>query len=174
MGTIMNGRPDVFRTIVAGVAKHKGTQLVLSIGDQLDPKQLGVAPSNAIIVNRAPQLELLKRTSVCITHAGLNTVLESLAQGVPQVAIPITFEQPGVAMRIAAKKTGVTMPFDTLTSDHLSTLLSEVLNNPVYRENAREFQAIISKRNGLSMAADIVELSFGVTKQPADRYAQSV
>jgi zeaxanthin glucosyltransferase len=69
-------------------------------------------PSNAIIVNQTPQLEVLKRTSVCVTHAGLNTVLESLAQGVPQVAIPITFDQPGVATRIAAKKTGVTMPFE--------------------------------------------------------------
>jgi UDP:flavonoid glycosyltransferase YjiC (YdhE family) len=78
MGTLMNGRVDVFRTIVAGVAKHKGTQLVLSIGDQLDPKQIGTVPSNAIIVKQTPQLEVLKRTSVCITHAGLNTVLESL------------------------------------------------------------------------------------------------
>ena len=88
---------------------------------------------------------------------GLNTVLESLAQGVPQVAIPITFEQPGVASRIAAKNTGVTMPFERLTSDYLSTLLGEVLDNAVYRDNARKFQKIISKKNGLFMAADIVE-----------------
>jgi zeaxanthin glucosyltransferase len=174
MGTLMNGRVDVFRTIVAGVAKHKGTQLVLSIGDQLDPKQIGPVPSNAIIVNQTPQLEVLKRTSVCITHAGLNTVLESLAQGVPQVAIPITFEQPGVATRIAAKKTGVTMPFEKLTSERLATLLGEVLNNAVYRENARKLQDIIAKTNGPSMAADIVERSFGVTKKSADRYALSV
>lgn len=32
---------------------------------------------------------------------------EALAQGVPQVAIPVTHDQPGVASRIAAKKTGV-------------------------------------------------------------------
>ena len=162
MGTIMNGRADVFRTIVAGVAKHKGTQLVLSIGDQLDLKHIGPVPSNAIIVNHAPQLELLKKAAICVTHAGLNTVLESLAQGVPQVAIPITFEQPGVATRIAAKKTGIIMPFEKLTPDRLSTLLDEVLNNAVYRENARRFQDIISETNGLSMAADIVERSFGV------------
>jgi zeaxanthin glucosyltransferase len=167
MGTLINGRVDVFRTIVAGVAKHKGTQLVLSIGDQLDPKQIGPVPSNAIIVNQTPQLEVLKRTSVCITHAGLNTVLESLAQGIPQVGIPITFDQPGVATRIAAKRTGVTMPFAKLTSNHLSALLGEVLSNPVYRENARKFQDVIAKTNGLSMAADIVERSLGVTKKPA-------
>jgi zeaxanthin glucosyltransferase len=165
MGTLMNGRADVFRTIVAGVAKDKGTQLVLSIGDQLDPKQIGPVPGNAIIVKQAPQLEVLKRASVCITHAGLNTVLESLAQGVPQVGIPITFDQPGVATRIAAKKTGVTMPFEKLTPDQLSTLLGEVLSNALYRENARKFQDVIAKTNGLSMAADLVEQSLGVTKQ---------
>ena len=165
MGTIMNGRADIFRTILDGVAKHKDTQLVLSIGDQLDPKQIGSAPSNAIIVNQAPQLELLKRTSVCITHAGLNTVLESLAQGVPQLAIPVTFEQPGVARRIAAKGTGVTLPFEALTSDRLSFLLAEVLQNATYRENARKFQEIISKTNGLSLAADVVERSFGVGQE---------
>jgi zeaxanthin glucosyltransferase len=174
MGTLMNGQVDVFQTIVAGVAKHKDAQLVLSIGDQLDPKQIGPVPGNAIIANQTPQLELLKRTSVCITHAGLNTVLESLAQGVPQVAIPITFDQPGVAARIAARKTGVTIPFENLTSDHLATLLGEVLNNAVYRENARKFQAVIARTNGLSMAADIVERSLGVTKKPADRYAHSI
>ena len=76
MGTVMNGRADVFRMIAAGVAKHKETQLVLSIGDRLNPKEIGPVPSNAIVVNHAPQLELLKRSSVCITHAGLNTVLE--------------------------------------------------------------------------------------------------
>jgi MGT family glycosyltransferase len=85
MGTILNGRVDVFHTIVAALAKNKNLQLVLSIGDQVDPKQIGPVPSNAIIVKRAPQLELLKQASVCITHAGLNTVLESLAQGVPQL-----------------------------------------------------------------------------------------
>ena len=174
MGTILNGQADVFRTVVAGVAKHKDTQLVLSIGDQLDPKQLKPVPSNAIIVNQAPQLEVLERASVCITHSGLNTVLESLAHGVPQVAIPITFDQPGVAARVAAKRTGVTMPFQKLTADRLSTLLSEVLDNAEYCQNARKFQNIISKRNGLSMAADIVERSFGINKKDGDRYAPSV
>jgi zeaxanthin glucosyltransferase len=170
MGTIMNGRADVFRTIVAGIAKHKGTQLVLSIGDQLDRKEIGSVPSNAIIVNKAPQLELLKRASVCITHAGLNTVLESLAQGVPQLAIPVTFDQPGVAARIAAKKTGVTIPFVDLTSERLSTLLDEVLNSAIYGQNARKFQEIISKTNGPSKAADIIEQAFGINIRSTDEY----
>src|SRR5258708_24162893 len=164
MGTILNGRVDVFRTIVAALTKHKELQLVLSVGDQIDPEQIGPVPSNAIIVKRAPQLELLKQTSVCITHAGLNTVLESLAQGVPQVAIPVTYDQPAVAARIADKQTGAVTSLDKLTADHLSTLLNEVLNDFTYRDNARKLQKPIAEANGLSVAADLVEESLGVTK----------
>jgi zeaxanthin glucosyltransferase len=163
MGTVMNGRLDVFRTIVAALAKHKDLQLVLSVGDQLDPKQIGPVPKNAIIVQRAPQLELLKQTSVCITHAGLNTVLESLTQGVPQVAIPVSLDQPGVAARIADKKTGIVTSLDELTAEHLSTLLDEVLTDSIYRENAGKLQKAIVKANGLSVAADLIEESLGVT-----------
>ena len=165
MGTILNGRLDVFRTIVAGVAKHKDLQLVLSIGDQLDPEQIGPVPRNAIIVQRAPQLELLKQTAVCITHAGLNTVLESLAQGVPQVAVPVTFDQPGVAARVAHHQTGVVTSLEKLTADHLSTLLDEILTNSIYRDNACRLQKAIAQTNGLSVAADLVEASLGLTKK---------
>ena len=165
MGTILNGRADVFRTIVAALTKHKDLQLVLSTGDQLAPEQIGPVPGNAIVVQRAPQLELLKQTAVCVTHAGLNTVLESLAQGVPQVAIPVGADQPGVAARIADKKTGVVTSLDKLTAEHLSTLLNEVLNNSTYRDNAGKLQKAIAKANGLSVAADLVEESLGVTKK---------
>jgi zeaxanthin glucosyltransferase len=165
MGTILNGKVDVFRTIIAAVAKNKNLQLVLSIGDQIDPKQIGSAPNNAIIVKQAPQLELLKQATVCITHAGLNTVLESLAQGVPQLAIPITYDQPGVAARIAHKKTGVVTSLDKSTADRLASHLNEVLTNPTYRENARKMQRAIAEANGLSVAADLIEESFGTSRK---------
>src|SRR5260221_5825627 len=88
MGTLMNGLVDVYRTITAAAAKRKEVQLVLSIVDPLDPEQIGPLANNTIVVKRAPQLQLMKRVSVCITHAGLNTVLESLGQGVPHVSKP--------------------------------------------------------------------------------------
>jgi UDP:flavonoid glycosyltransferase YjiC (YdhE family) len=57
-------------------------------------------PDDAIIVDYAPQLQLLKKASLCITHAGINTTLESLSNGVPLVAIPIANDQPGIGARI--------------------------------------------------------------------------
>jgi zeaxanthin glucosyltransferase len=167
MGTVLNGNLEVFQSIVTALTKHDDLQLVLSVGDQVDPKQIVSAPKNAIIVQRAPQLELLKLASVCITHAGLNTVLESLAQGVPQVAIPVTFDQPGVAARIAHRQTGVVTSLDKLTPDHLSELLDEVLINSTYRTNAKKLQRKIVEANGLSVAADVIEKALAVTTPKA-------
>jgi zeaxanthin glucosyltransferase len=165
MGTVQVGNPDVLRTIAAAVSKHKGLQLVLSIGNVLHPEQIGPVPNNAIVVNNAPQLELLKKASVCITHAGFNTVLEALTQGVPQIAIPVTNDQPGVAARVAHKKTGKTTSLDGLDVSNLSALLDEVVNNPVYRDNSCSIQRAIAKKNGLSVAADLLEPTFGLTKK---------
>jgi zeaxanthin glucosyltransferase len=167
MGTVRNGNADVFRTIAAAVSK-KDTQLVLSIGNVLRPEQIGPLPKNAIVVNHAPQLDLLKKSSICITHAGFNTVLEALTQGVPQVAIPVTDDQPGVAARIAAHQTGVVASLQKLTVFHLSTLVDEVLNNSMYRDNARRFQQAIARTNGLSRAADLLEEAFSLTKKVSE------
>jgi zeaxanthin glucosyltransferase len=164
MGTLQNGNADVFRTMAAAVAK-KDAQPVISIGNLLRPAQIDPVPKNAIVVNHAPQLELLKRASLCITHAGFNTVLEALTQGVPQVAIPVTHDQPGVAARIAAHQTGVVTSLEKLTVSHLSTLVDEVLNNSIYRDNAGKLQQAIAKTNGLSRAADLLEEAFGLTKK---------
>jgi UDP:flavonoid glycosyltransferase YjiC (YdhE family) len=92
------------------------------------------------------------------------TVLESLAQGVPQVAIPVTFDQPGVAARIAHKQTGVVTSLDNLNADHLAFLVDQVLTDSTYRENARTLQKAIAQANGLSVAADLIEESLGVIK----------
>jgi zeaxanthin glucosyltransferase len=114
---------------------------------------------------------MLKRASACITHAGLNTVLECLAQGVPQVAIPVSLDQPGVAARIAQKKTGRVVPLKELTAARLSLLLDSVVNDPTYRDNARHFQRVIAETDGLSKAADLLESAFGLARQDQHLFA---
>ena len=82
----------------------EGVQLVLSTGKNVDINALRPLPANAIVAPSLPQVELLSRASICITHAGINTVLEALSAGVPLVAIPVGFDQPGIAARIAYHK----------------------------------------------------------------------
>jgi zeaxanthin glucosyltransferase len=166
MGTVQNGNAEVVRQIAAAASTHKDLQLVLSLGQVLRPEQIGPVASNTIIVNQAPQLELLKRASLCVTHAGFNTVLEALTQGVPLLAIPVTNDQPGVASRIADQRTGAVASLDRLEPASLSGLMEEVLHRPVYLDKACSLQNAIAKRNGLSAAADLLEGAFGRPLRP--------
>jgi MGT family glycosyltransferase len=141
-------------------------QLVLSIGPSLDPEKISSLPAISIVVKNAPQMELLKRSALCITHAGLNTALESLTQGVPMVAIPVSIDQPGVAARIAYTKTGAYVPLRELSTSRLSTLIDDVLGNPEYRQNANKMREAIVRTNGLEKAADLLEDAFNLSPKP--------
>jgi MGT family glycosyltransferase len=164
MGTAQNGLEGVFNTIAQAVGERAGMQLVLSIGPILDPQQIKSLPASAIVVNHAPQIELLKRSALCITHAGLNTTLEALTQGVPLVAIPVTNDQPGVAARIAYTKTGAFVPLKELTVPRLTLLIDRVLRNPEYRDNANRLRQVIANTNGLEKAIDLLEEAFGLPR----------
>jgi len=160
LGTLVNGLEEVYKHILKAVRPLEDVQVVLSVGKNINPENLGPIPSNAIVVRSAPQIELLKRAALCITHAGLNTVLESLAQGVPMVAIPIAYDQPGTAARIAYHGVGELVELDELTTEGLRGLIEKVLQDPSYRERAGYFRKVISKTRGLDVAANIIEQAF--------------
>ena len=134
--------------------------MVLSVGRNFNPRDLELIPSNTIVVRTAPQIDLLKRAALCITHAGLNTALEALAQGVPMVAIPVGYDQPGVAARIAYHGVGDFIEIGNLTPRRLTELIAKIKGNPNYRDKAAWFQKVLEEKHGLEVAADIVERAF--------------
>jgi UDP-glucoronosyl and UDP-glucosyl transferase len=90
-------------------------------------------------------------------YIGGVTALEALAQGVPMVAIPIGFDQPGVATRVAYHGTGEFVEIGDLTAERLSELIQRVRRNPRYRDKARYFQKVIAETRGLDLAANVIE-----------------
>jgi zeaxanthin glucosyltransferase len=156
LGTLQNRSLEIFRKIAAACA-DLNVQLVLSLGGGLDPERLGTLNGDPLVVSFAPQLELVKRASVVITHAGLNTVLESLAVGVPLVCIPLGNDQPGVASRVATHGAGVVVPPRRASVARLRSAVRTVLEDDSYRRAARKLQAAMSEIDGLEQAADIVE-----------------
>jgi MGT family glycosyltransferase len=160
MGTLQNGLHHVFHTIAAACT-GLGVQLVLSLGGGLEPEALGELPGDPVVVGYAPQLELIRRAVLTITHGGLNTVLESLARGVPVVALPVTNDQPGVGARIEWSGTGKTVPVGRVSMQRLRAAIEEVLGNPSYRSRARCLQFQIAAGNGLDRAAELIEQACG-------------
>jgi zeaxanthin glucosyltransferase len=156
LGTLQNRLAPVFATI-AKACESLPVQLVLSLGGGCEPGALPPLAGDPILVEFAPQLALLKKAKLCITHAGLNTTLESLANAVPMVAIPITNDQPGVAARIAHSGAGQFIPLKKLTPQRLRSALQAVLTDPTHAANAKRLQAAIQASGGPRRAADVIE-----------------
>jgi zeaxanthin glucosyltransferase len=156
LGTLQNRLLWIFRVIAAACA-GLGVQLVISLGGSAEPGELGTLPGAPLVVRSAPQLDLLARARLTITHAGLNTTLESLARGAPLVAIPITNDQPGVAARIAWTGTGLVVPPGRLTSRRLRAAVARVLEDPGFAREARRMAAAIGRCGGVRHAAAVVE-----------------
>jgi zeaxanthin glucosyltransferase len=162
LGTLQNGSEAVFKTIAEACA-GLDAQLVISLGGGLDPARLGNLAGDPIVVSYAPQLDIVKRAAVVITHAGLNTVLESLAEGVPLVALPLGNDQPGVAARVAARGAGIVISRSRLTARRLRNAVREVLEEIKYRNAAGELKRAIRSLDGLSRAADLIEDAFQIS-----------
>lgn len=81
-------QPALFRAIVDAVTDQP-VQLVCSVAD-LD---LGPLPPNVLACRYVPQLALLARTAVMITHGGANSVMEAIAHGVPLLVAPLCNDQ---------------------------------------------------------------------------------
>lgn len=156
MGTLQN-RLDYLYRIIAEVCVVIDAQLVISLGGGLEPEALPNLPGQPLVVKYAPQLKLLQKATLNITHAGLNTTLESLSYGVPMVAIPVTDDQPGVAARIAWTGAGECIPLNRLSVDRLRKAVELVLTKESYKQNALKLQKAIYNSGGVSCAVDIIE-----------------
>lgn len=156
LGTLQNSREPVFRCF-AEACQGEGVQLVISHGGGLTDAEAAALPGDPVVVGYAPQLEVLARASLTLTHAGLNTVLDSLACGVPLVAMPITYEQPAISRRVERTGAGRSLRFDRLRAGSLRTLIREVRRDATCQEAADRMREAIQRAGGVSRAADIVE-----------------
>jgi zeaxanthin glucosyltransferase len=157
LGTLQNSRMDVFQCFSEACA-GLDAQLAITHGGGLDNKDVPTLPGNPIVVSYAPQLELMSRARLTLTHSGLNTVLDSLSFGVPLIAIPITYEQPAIAQRILFTGVGETVPFSSLNASLLRSTVERVLapGSPCSLRAQRMCQSIRSTGYGVTRAADLV------------------
>lgn len=156
LGTVQNRLLGTFQTI-AEACQGLDAQLVIALGGGSTPDSLPILPGSPLVVEFAPQLELLQRTTLTITHAGMNTTLESLSNGVPMVAIPIANDQPGVAARIAWTGTGEVAPLKRLSVSKLRASIKRVLTEDSYKQKALNLQKAIRQAGGVKRACDIIE-----------------
>ncbi len=115
------------------VARAFGTRpeltLVLATGRHIAPEEIAPCPPNVIVVERAPQLALLKRARLMITHGGLGSVKECVAHGVPMLVFPLDIDQPGNGARVAHHGLGLTGELADTDEEALMRMVDQVLGD---------------------------------------------
>ncbi len=101
LGTTRKADPEIYQRIASACA-GLDLQLVITLGGRRNLEAFANLSGDPIVVANAPQLDLLKRADLVITHAGPNTVLETLLSGLPMLALPLALDQPAVAARLEA------------------------------------------------------------------------
>jgi MGT family glycosyltransferase len=156
LGTTFNDRPDFFTTCTRAFA-GSDWHVVMAVGDHVTLADLGEIPANFEIRPYFPQPTVLSHASVFVSHAGMNSTMESLYHQVPLVAVPQMPEQTVNATRIEELGLGQRLDSTTVTAQRLRQAVDHVAADPAIRTNLTTMAERIRASGGPAAGADALE-----------------
>ncbi|MFE2052012.1 macrolide family glycosyltransferase [Streptomyces sp. NPDC059459] len=155
LGTVFNADPRLLRTFARALAPLGGT-VVVSTG-QTDPAALGALPVNVLARRSVPQLEVLDRAALFVTHGGMNSVNEAMFAGVPLLVVPQGADQPMVARRVVELGAGLSIRTENVTEDSVRAVARRLLEDSRFRAATAGLRATQREAGGYRRAADELE-----------------
>jgi MGT family glycosyltransferase len=131
--------------------------VVVAAGEHIDREALGTVPDNVHLMSWVPQLSVLERAEVFVTHAGMNSAMESMYFGTPVVAVPHMPEQRLIASRLAELGLGVHLPEDEVTAERLRDAVDTLAADEESAARVRVLQGDMRSFDGPARAADYIE-----------------
>lgn len=161
LGTLYNENLSFYRRALKAFADHPA-QFILSMGSRTDISVLGAIPANFIIRSSVPQLELLEKVELFVTHGGMNSVNEALNYGVPLLVLPQQIEQALNGRQVARQGAGLVLgdqpPFGEVDVHELRRAVGRVLGDDgAYRRNAERLARSFEQAGGYQRAAALLE-----------------
>jgi len=157
-GKLKTNVTQLLRKIIEAFAAQNEFQLVVSVGSKFDMSAFGSLPDNVIIMNKwIPQIRVLSKAAVHITHGGFTSVRESIETEVPMIVIPFDADQPGNAARIVYHNLGVRVLPNEFVGAKLIELTRQVYTSPSFKENVHNMKIAFDRQRSKQSAADIVE-----------------
>ncbi|MFI8091342.1 macrolide family glycosyltransferase [Streptomyces sp. NPDC086080] len=132
-------------------------QVVVSAGQWTGDDGLSIVPDNVQLHRWAPQLAVLEKADAFVSHAGMNSVMESLYFGTPVVAVPNMPEQRLIAARLDALGLGIHVPPAEASAERLRAAVDRVATGTATRERVRSLSEDLRACGGPALAADYVE-----------------
>ena len=157
LGTVLHDAPAFYRACIRALA-GMDCDAILSVGESVDPAQLGDIPPNVRIFPRVNQLEVLAKADVFLTHCGMNSVSESLLCGVPMVLFPQHSEEEAVAGRAEELDAGLRLRRPTAAC--IRSAVETVLKDGRYAAAAKTIRQDFHACGGARAAADFAESLF--------------
>jgi zeaxanthin glucosyltransferase len=128
LGTFLSSRVDLLRLIADGL-RTLPVDVVMAIG-ATDPAEIGPIPDHWIVRPSLPQVALLERCDVVITHGGNNTVTESLRAGLPMLVLPLSTDQFAGAADVERAGVGRALDARTLSGERVAAAVQCLANGP--------------------------------------------
>jgi len=157
LGTVFNLESgDLFARVLAGL-RDLPINLVVTVGREIDPEELGPLPDNIHVERYIPQSLVLPRCSAVVSHGGSGSVIGALAHGLPLVVMPMGADQPLNAAR--CQEIGVARVLDAVkaTPETVRDAVSAVLSEPTYRSTAERIRDEIIALPGPAHAVTLLE-----------------
>ena len=147
---------DLFERMIAGL-RELPIELIVTVGHQRDPAQLGPQPATVRVERYIPQTLVLPRCSLVVSHAGSGTVIGALAHGVPMVLLPRAADQPHNARRCADLGVGLALDPLTASAEAIREAAIEVLTQPSFRLAAERLRDESAALPGPDHAIDLLQ-----------------
>ena len=174
LGATFNGHPEFFRECVRAFAGEPW-HAVLTLGDRVDPAELGVLPANVEVHRWVPHVSVLRHASVCVTHGGMGTVMESLYWGRPMVVVPRSFDVEPMARRVGELGLGVLLRPDEVDASKLREVVATVAADREMSRRVRAMRDEVRSAGGPGRAADEIEVYLSrVRKEAAWRTDEAI
>jgi UDP:flavonoid glycosyltransferase YjiC (YdhE family) len=145
------------QTVVGAMAGRGDWQLVLVLGNHVRAEDFHSVPANAVVINEAPQLDILKKASLAITHGGLNTVKECILLGVPMLVFPVRGDGFDNAERVVFHGLGLAANIQTASVELTSSLIAKVERDPGFKSTVEAMRNVFLRIEREQPAVAIIE-----------------
>lgn len=156
LGTLNNDDVTFFRTCIEALAGIDAF-VIMSTSSRIAPESFGTLPDHITIHRWVPQVDVLRRATLFISHGGMNSIHDSLYLGVPLVLVPQQAEQTINAMRVVELGAGLMLKPEQVSADTLRATVTRVLAEPGFRVEAARIGDTLRAAGGAARAADQVE-----------------
>ena len=155
LGTNINTNLEFYKNCLEALGSRKDLKVIMSIGKKTAIEDLGNLPENFDVYNYVPQLEVLKKVDLFITHGGMNSSSEGLYNNVPLIVVPQFGDQPVVAKRVEELGAGIALMEDIAPSA-IKNAVNKILSDNSYKENAKKVGESLRECGGYAKAAQAI------------------